>query len=195
MIVSLISFIVTPFIYPIVYWLPDSWRAYKPLWYFFDDEDGPYGPVYWRNGKGITKRNFWVSYKWLGLRNRMWNLQASLKPIIGKEEMVECSGDLTQNGKLIDLSNVAVLMYVDKDGWWTHNVGESISKRFSKLGSTIFWFTIKDRLYWRYSHAGKINWKILSVFKKAFWIEIQIGIGNRYTFRFKLKYKDKYPKE
>ena len=113
MIVSLISFIVTPFIYPIVYWLPDSWRAYKPLWYFFDDEDGLYGPVYWRNGKGITKRNFWVSYKWLGLRNRMWNLQASLKPIIGKEEMVECSGDLTQNGKLIDLSNVAVLIVVD----------------------------------------------------------------------------------
>lgn len=155
------------------------WADKKPLWWWFDDEDGLYGAEYWKAAKGITRDNFWTSYRWLALRNPMWNMHTELVPIEGEEVHVSESGSLTRDGKPIALSNVAVMMYVDRDGKWSHNTGEYLSLKYSAIGTVFLWFKIKNKLYWRYSTVRKLVGR--------FYIEIQLGVGYRYTFRFKPK--------
>jgi hypothetical protein len=182
MLLPLLALILTPIIYPLVYpYRNFEWAKKKPLWYFWDDEDGLYGAEYWRKAKGITKDNFWTSYRWLALRNPMWNMHASLKPILGEEVYISMKGNLTRDGKEIDLYKVAVFHYEDENGKWVGNSGEILSKKYSILGKTMIWFTIKNKLYWRFSYAENLFSKL--------WIELQLGIGSRYTFRLKAKWK------
>jgi len=180
MIIPLLAFIIAPVFYPIAYSLRHK-RLFreKILWYFFDEEDGLYGAQYWKDAKGITEDTFWVSYRWSALRNPMWNLHTILVPVKGEEVIISEKGKLTADGKEIDSSNVAVLFYVDEKGKWSHNAGKYLSIRFSKLGKVFIWFKIKGKLYWRCSYAGNLFGNT--------WMEIQLGVGKRYTFRFKLK--------
>ena len=181
MILPLLALAVAPLLYPVAYLLRNvKIVREKLLWYFFDDEDGFYGAQYWRDAKGITKNTFWISYRWSALRNPMWNMHTVLKPIEGSEVVISEKGQLTStDGEDIPSTNVAVLMYVDEDGVWAHNSGKYLSIYFSKLGRVFIWFTIEDKLYWRCSYAGNLFGNI--------WMEIQLGIGKRYTFRFKVK--------
>ena len=183
MLIALLAFLTAPITYPLVYpYHRFKWSKNKPWWYWFDDEDGLYGSLYWRTAKGITKNNFWVSYRWCALRNPMWNLHASLVPLKGKEKVVNQKGILTKNGKRVALYRVAVIQYEDADGNWQHNSGDIISLKHSIIGSVFRWFTIQNKLYWRYSFVKNVFWRL--------WIEIQLGVGKRYTFRFKVKFKN-----
>ena len=183
MVVALIAFILPKIIYPLIYpYRKFKWSNRKPFYYFWDAEDGIYGAEYWRKAKGITKNNLWTSYRWCALRNPMWNLQASLIPVKGREKVVSQKGELSRDGKKVALSKVAVIQYEDKDGNWMHNSGDIISLKYSIIGSVFRWFTIKNKLYWRYSLVSNFFWK--------FWIEIQLGVGKRYTFRLKIKFKN-----
>lgn len=180
MLIPLFAFVIAPLLYPIAYLLRNgSLYRKKPLWWFFDDEDGLYGAPYWREQKGITKRNFWVSYKWCAIRNPMWNLQASLVPKDGAEVFVSGKGNLSISGQPLEPTWVAVLHYVDENGDWTHNVGKYLSLKYSIIGKTFIWFKIGGRLYWRGSLASKLY--------KNLWVELQVGVNSRYIFKFKLK--------
>ena len=183
MLIALLAFLIAPILYPIVYpYRRFKWSNKKPFWYFWDAEDGVYGSDYWRKAKGITKSNFWTSYRWCALRNPMWNLHSELVPVKGREKVVSQKGELYRDDREVALSKVAVIQYEDKDGNWMHNSGDIISLKYSIIGSVFRWFTIKNKLYWRYSLVSNFFWK--------FWIEIQLGVGERYTFRFKIKFKN-----
>ena len=198
MLIALVAFILPKILYPLIYpYHRFEWSNKKPLWYFWDDEDGIYGAQYWREAKGITKYNFWVSYRWCALRNPMWNLHTKLVPIRGDEYYISMKGKLLRNQEAdVPLYKVAVLMYVNDDGSYLGNSGDNLSLKYSILGRTFLWFKIKNRLYWRYSFAGKIinwNFKITNFFGRVIkfplnlWLEVQLGTGYRHTFRVKLK--------
>lgn len=177
MLISLFGFITAPFVFPLVYIFRNTKiRHIKPFWYYFDDEDSIYGSEYWRKAKGL-KENFITAYRWNAIRNPAWNLHTSLKPIQGKEVLVSSKGRLTKNNKETSMFDVAVLMYEDANSNWMHNTGDKISVKYSILGSVFIWFKINGKLYWRCSYAGNIY--------KNLWGELQLGIGNRYTFRLK----------
>ena len=182
MLMLLLAFVIAPIFYPLVYpFRHNNWvRWKKPLYYFFDDEDGYYGARYWRKAKGIKDMSFWTSYRWSALRNPMWNLHASAKPVSGDEVYLKQYGRLTRGFQELALSNVAVMMYEDDEGVWMHNSGDNLSTTYSIFGWTFIIFTIQDKLYWRYSYVG-------NTFSKL-WLEIQLGIGWRYTFRLKAKW-------
>lgn len=181
MIVSLLGFVSAPFIFPLYYVLRNTKivKYFIPLWYYGDDEDGVYGADYWKIAKGIKKDTFWTAYKWSALRNPAWNLMTVLVPKAGDEVYVSHSGGLSRNGIEISPDNVAVIMYEDMEEKWMHNSGDVVSLKYSKIGKVMYWFTIEGKLYWRYSYVGKPFRNI--------WFEIQLGVGNRYTFRFKFK--------
>lgn len=177
MCISLFGFISAPIVFPILYLFRNTkLRRIKPFWYYFDDEDSIYGAAYWRNNKGL-KTNFVTAYRWNAIRNPAWNLQASLKPRKGDEVLLYAKGKLTQNGEPISPTNVAVLMYEDEAGNWIHNTGDKVSVKYSKLGKIFIWFNIGDTLYWRFSFANRVY--------RNLWLELQIGVGSRYTFRLK----------
>jgi hypothetical protein len=181
MLMPLLAFITAPFTYPTVYLFRNiKWvRENSPFWFWFDDEDGYYGADYWRKEKGITKDNFWTSYRWSALRNPMWNLHTILKPRKGEEVYLNQKGNLTRNNVPLALSNVAVMHFEDENGNWIGNTGKILSLKYSVIGKVFIWFTIKDTLYWRYSLVKNLF--------GSWWIEIQLGVGYRYTFRFKTK--------
>ncbi len=179
MIISLLGFLTAPLIFPLAYVLRNTKLAKSGfIWLYLDDEDGVYGAKYWKKAKGITKDTFFTAYRWSALRNPAWNLQVSLKPKNGVEWIKSFKGQLTKNGKNIKPTEVAVIMYEDKNGKWLHNSGEIVSTKYSKLGSIFLWFEKGNKLYWRCSYAGNVFGRV--------WVEIQLGAGKRYTFRFKI---------
>jgi len=186
MLVNLLGFISAPIIYPFLYPFRNKLNNIKPFWYFFDDEDGFYGTKWFRDSlKYGNKTDWWskfkISYKWLALRNPAWNLQASLIPKKGHEILEEIKIlDLNRNNKIVvDIKEFATLKFVNSSGEYKDNKGEYLSLKYSILGKSYLWYKIDNTLYWRYSFAGKINNK--------FWIEIHLGTGKRYVFRFKIK--------
>jgi hypothetical protein len=181
MLLPLLAIITAPIIYPLIYPFRNfNWAQKKPFWFWWDDEDGFYGAQYWKDAKGITKDTFWTSYRWLALRNPMWNLHASLKPKEGEEIYISQKGYLSMDLQPIALSNIATLHYEDVYGNWTGNSGSILSTRYSKLGRVFIWFTIENKLYWRCSYAGRLFSKL--------WLELHLGVGWRYTLRLKLKW-------
>ena len=177
MLIPLLGFITAPFIFPLLYPFRNTGlRNVKPFWYYFDDEDGVYGADYWRKAKGL-ERNFWTAYKWNAIRNPAWNLHTVIIPKKGEEKLISWSGQLTQSGKIIMPTEVAVIHFENKDGSYAGNTGDIISLKYSKLGSVFLWFTKGGRLYWRYSLAKNVY--------RNHWIELQLGTGYRHTFRFK----------
>ena len=184
LLIQILGYVGGVLLYPIAWLLKKSVYSTKiPLWWWFDDEDGLFGAEYWRKAKKITKLNFWTSYRWCALRNPMWNLYSTLVPKKGDEVIVYSKGKLTRGNDNLSLYNVATFFYVDKDGRWTNNAGEFLSLQHSILGWVFIWFTIQDKLYWRFSYTGNVFWKL--------WLEIQLGVGWRYTFRIKFKWNPK----
>lgn len=169
-------------LYPIMYWFYKD-ELNPPLWWWFDDEDGLYGADYWRKAKGITKKNFWISYRWCGLRNPMWNAKTKLIPISGFEYPIYEAGKLVHNGEEVNLKNSAVFHYVNDEGVWNGNAGDWLSKTYSYLGWAFIWFEKDDKTYFRFSFAKQI-WGKLG-------LEIQIGTFHRYMFKIKLKWHNK----
>ena len=181
MLILLLAFIGGRLFFPIAYIFKDiPLFRNKILWVFFGDDDPLYGAEYWRKAKGITKNNFWVAYRWNGLRNPMWNLHLLMKPIEGEEVILQQKGWLAQNGNYVPLNKVAVLQYEDENGDWVGNSGDIVSLKYSILGKTFIWFKIQDRFYWRFSLANR--------YLKLFWVEVQLGTGYRHTFRLKIKH-------
>jgi hypothetical protein len=189
MLVSLMGFLTAPIVYPLLYPFKDNFfiRSTKPFWYYFDDEDGNFGFLAWRMDKGYdlsTKWNrFKCAYHWLAIRNPAWNLQASLRPYQGAKDSVEeiyvsSKGALYNDGYIEDELSFAVLNFENQLGEFTHGVGEYLSYQYSIFGSLFLWYKIENKLYWRYSLAKNMF--------KDYYIEIQIGTGYRYVFRFKI---------
>ena len=177
-ILMLLAFLGGTFLYPFIYPFRKHIRNTPIFWWWFDDEDGYYGAEYWKKAKKITKNNFWISYRWCGLRNPMWNAHTKIVPKSGTEKVISAKGKLTQDGKEIALHNNAVLIYVDENGKYTGNAGDFFSEKYSILGWSFVWFTIPGRLYWKFSLAKSIIWNI--------GINIQIGVFHRYIFKFKI---------
>lgn len=171
-------------LYPIIYWFKDSTlsRDY-PLWWWFDDEDGLYGAEYWRKAKNITKKNWWISYRWCGLRNPMWNAHTKIIPKSGLQVPLKAYGNLIHDGQQTNLMNSAVFHYVNDDGTWNGNVGDWMSERYSYLGWTFVWFEVKESLYLRFSFAKQLIGPL--------GLEIQIGTFHRHMFKIKLKWNKK----
>lgn len=169
-------------LYPLIYTYRDIAKK-PPLWWWFDDEDGLYGADYWREAKNITKKNFWVSYRWCGLRNPMWNAKTKLVPIQGMEFIISKYGKLTRNKENVSLKNSAVFHYVDDYGVWNNNSGKWLSLKYSYIGWSFLWFKKHNKTYFRFSFAKQI-WGKLG-------LEIQIGTFHRYAFKVKLKWHNK----
>lgn len=186
MLINLLGFLTAPIIFPILYPFRNTWvRETKPFWFYFDDECEFGFDVEWWTARDNFKPNFWWAYKWAALRNPAWNLQASLaihendQNYKDRHDIVSARGQLTKDEITLHPTNTAVLKYVDKNGNYMDNKGEFLSIKHSILGSMFLWFEYNNKLYWRYSKASK--------FIGNLWIEIQIGITHRYTFRMKFK--------
>ncbi len=184
MLINLSGFITAPVIFPLLYPFRKWISKIKPFWYYFDDEDGIYGSLLWREERGL-KENFLAAYKWNALRNPAWNLQASLKPKAHYgdgaqlQRIVSYKGFLTRNGNEVSLPEFAVIKTEDKDGKYTDNFGKYFSYKYSIIGKMFIWYEVDGTLYWRFSKVwkGKRKWK-----------EIQIGISDK---RYLLRYKSK----
>ena len=168
-------------LFPIAYLLR-RWKDYYPLWWWFDDEDGLYGADYWREANNITKKNFWVAWRW-AIRNPMWNAHTKIIPRSGLEFPLHKYGKLIHNFKVVDLMNSAVFHYVDDDGSWNGNVGECLSKKHSYIGWAFVIFEKQGVTYWRFSFAKQLIGPL--------GLEIQIGAFHRYIFKIKLKWNKK----
>jgi len=164
-----------PFLYPFrnVSWIRNNY----PGWWWFDDEDGNYGAEYWRKAKGITKKNFWVAYRWAGLRNPMWNAHTKIRPGSGEEILLYGVGKLTRDGKEVNIMNIAIINYEDSEGRYQGNAGDYFSIYFSYLGWAFIWFYKNEKLHWRFSLAKRIY--------KRRWIQFQFGSFHRYIFKIK----------
>lgn len=160
-----------------------------PLWIFLDDEEyrkqgHDFGEPWWREAKNLKIDTYWqkfrAAYLWCAVRNPAWNQYELIKPKTGAiDEVVSQDGFLTQDSWPVGFLNFAVLKYVNANGDYADNKGEFLSLAHSILGYSKVWYIIQNRLYWRYSFAGK---------KFGRWIEIQAGTNDRrYTFRFKIK--------
>ena len=160
-------------LFPFVYWF----RYASFFYWWWDDEDGLYGAEYWRKAKKITKKNFWVAYRWAGLRNPMWNAHTKIRPKSGDETLIKGYGKLTRNGENVNLMNSAIINYEDENGVYQGNAGDNFSFYFSYLGWSFVWYTKRDKLYWRFSLAQRL-------FKRR-WVQFQFGAFHRYIFKIK----------
>lgn len=163
-----------------------------PVWIFLDDEvvakaGDDYGEDWWKYVNNIDVENatpwqlFIIAYRWGVLRNPAWNMYQIFKPKQGQKTLIEANGRLTQDGWPVGLHNFAVLKFEDSLGNYTDNQGEFLSSKFSIFGKSIFWYTIQNHLYWRFSYAG------YTAFLKRF-LELHLGTNDRrYTIRFKIK--------
>jgi hypothetical protein len=191
-------------LYPVAYLLRNPLRKARygktsflkalatPIWIFLDDKvvelaGDDYGEKWWKTVNGIEVQNlnawqlFKVAYRWGVIRNPAWNMYQIFKPKKGKKVLVSATGRLLQDGWPVGLHNFAVLKYEDSNGNYTNNQGEFLSSKFSIFGKSMFWYTIENRLYWRFSYAG------YNTFLKR-WIELHLGSNDRrYTIRFKIK--------
>ena len=179
--VLLLAFVGGYVIYPFLYPFRHSIRNTPVFWWWFDDEDGYYGAEYWRLAKKITKYNWWVSYRWSGMRNPMWNAHTKIRPISGDETILKAYGHLTRDGKDVALSNSAAVMFEDDEGNYEGNAGTNFSMKFSVLGWAFVWLKKKNRIYWRFSLAMKLY--------KRRWIILQFGAFYRFIFKLKFAMK------
>lgn len=158
------------------------------LWIFLDDEEfhrqgHDYGEPWWRRAKNLeidtTWKRFKVAYMWNVLRNPAWNQYTLIKPKQGTKVEVSHKGKLFQKNKKVSIFELAILKWVDKDGNYSDNKGDFISKEHSIFGELFLWYKVDKRLYWRYSFVKKMFGR---------WIELQVGTNDiRYTIRFKIK--------
>jgi len=201
---QLMTVVLSLVFYPLAYVLRDRLRAMRqsnnkvirivavPLWIFLDDEcveltGDDYGEYWYKlvNDINVDTMTDWelflVAYKWGAIRNPAWNQHTMIQPNEGIETLVSYKGATTSSYWW----EFAVLKWLT-DGKPSDNQGECIAPApYSVFGSAFVWYTAGDRLYWRYSFAGK---------KFGRWIEIQIGTtegkdwkNKRYTWRMKLK--------
>lgn len=161
------------------------------LWIFLDDEEfekqgHDYGEPWWIEAKGLKLDSRWnrfkAAYLWGVIRNPAWNQYELIRPKQGDKELLYSRNRLLKNGSTPSPYEFAVLKWVDKDGNYSDNKGEYISKEHSIFGKVLTWYRIKGRVYFRSSLVKKI---------KNFWIELQVGTNDRrYTVRFKIKKGD-----
>ena len=204
---QLITVVLSLIVYPLAYVLRDHLRAMRqsnnkvirivavPLWIFLDDEcveltGDDYGEYWYKlvNDINIDTMTKWelfvVAYKWGAIRNPAWNQHTMIQPNEGMETLVSYKGSTTS----------AYWWEFAELKWMTNgnpsdNQGECIAPPpYSVFGEAMVWYTAGDRLYWRYSFAGK---------KFGRFVEIQIGttegkqwINKRYTWRMKIKGTD-----
>ena len=200
MVIPLEIFSFTAFVlYPIAY-IIDKLGIYNPLWVYLDDEikDDKYNTdfILWAAANGGKKR-FLTLFKWHVLRNRTWNIRQYFKPRRGRvncvwniEKIIEVKKDtLTRNGKKVDINGLCLedagFKFIDKygnEGWQVHS-GVKISEKYSTKGTLYMFYTVRNRLYFRYSYAG-----IFSVFNNEFLVEFKIGTSEkRHLLTFKIK--------
>lgn len=196
LILLLLAFIGGHLFYPLLYPFRKLISEAPVFNWWFDDteEDGYYGAEYWRKAKKITVKiinkadsiwvkiskwlnNFWISYRWNGMRNPMWKVHIKIAPVSGNEAILKGYGHLTRNGKEIALSNAAVINFEDADGNYQGNAGDIFSMKFSVLGWAFIWFTKQNKVYWRFSLTKRIY--------KRRWIILQFGAFYRYIWKIK----------
>ena len=165
-------------LFPFIYWF----RYADLLWWWWDDEDGLYGAEYWRKAKGITKKNFWVAYRWAGLRNPMWNAHTKIRPSSKDEVLIKGYGQLTRNGEVVAITNSACINFEDDQGNYEGNAGTNFSTYFSYLGWAFVWIYKDKQIHWRFSLAKRLIGK--------WWIQYQLGSFHRYIFKIKLTAKN-----
>lgn len=166
------------------------------LWIFLDDEEferqgHDYGEPWWRKAKGLEINTKWqrfkTAYLWNVVRNPAWNQYTLIKPSQGDIEVIKSNGALINKNMQLSELDFAVLKWVDEEGEYMDNKGHFISNVYSIFGKMFVWYKVQNRLYWRYSFAGK---------KFNRWIEVQIGTTDlRYTIRFKIKKGEIYERK
>ena len=132
------------------------------------------------------KETFKVKYKWHVLRNRIWNLNSLFTPKQGAEKIKKIVIDkLYRDGKKVVIGGewveIAGLKYKAKEGQdpWQVNRGDEIDFKYSNIGTSFIYYTIRNKLYFRYSTCRNI-WK--------YWITLKLGTDNkRFILTFKLQ--------
>lgn len=200
MVIPLELFGFTAFImYPLAYLL-DKYKIYNVLWIYLDDEikseETNKDFLVWAKSHG-GKDTFIGNYRWHAGRNRVWNLRRYFKPRKGREhckwnieEIVEVKKDtLVRNGKKVDITGTCLesggFRWIDKYGneGWHVNSGIKISEKYSTKGNLYMFYTVRNRLYFRYSYIG-----IFRIFGNEFALEFKIGTSEkRHLLNFKIK--------
>ena len=186
-------------IYPIAY-IIDKLGWFNPLWVYLDDEIKHEATnkdfILWAAANG-GKKSFITLYRWHAVRNRIWNARQYFKPRRGRlncvwniEKIVEVKKDtLTRNGKKVDINGLCLedagFKWIDKfgnEGWQVFS-GVKISEKYSTKGTLYMFYTVRNKLYFRYTHAS-----IFSIWGGQFLIEFKIGTSEkRYLLTFKIK--------
>lgn len=168
------------FMYPFAYMM----RGFKfnPLWIYLDDtkyKNGEFAEDYkeFLDGK---KDNFINSYRWAGVRNRIWNLINLIRPKKGNEVIVSSKGQLYRNDKEVSILEFAAWKWlINGVGGWNTNSGDEINLEKSTIGESSVYYKIDNILYYRYSRA----WKF-----RRYYLNVKIGTNNkRYLLTFKIQ--------
>lgn len=195
--------------------------TYFFLWVFLDyelysKEESWYGEQRWLRGKGydISSMNHWqkflVAYRWNVLRNPAWNMYEVYRPEDGEKVLISSRGYLEENNSYLDIDHYdfATLRYVDIHGYYMDNQGDYLSIRYSILGWSSVYYTIKGKIYYQYSFADALESKITTflcrlllsftvlrnrkklkdLWNMPIWFEFHYGNNERrYTLRMKVK--------
>lgn len=173
--IGLTALITAPIIYPIAELLK-SLKRFNPFWMWLDDtaynKDGSFAEDYylWLLNNGGLKETFIQRYKWCAFRNTMWNLKDAIKPKEGKEIIYDMKiNSLIYKGEPLLVTNeskypyMAALKFIDKDGnsGWQVNQGEFISFNHTIHGTSYFYYTVNNTLYFRYSQVKVVRYFLL----------------------------------
>ena len=164
---GLFGIVTAPILYPLF-----DLTKWKALWIYGDDKrinpDGSFYPdykVFLIQTVGEEKETFWARYKWMGFRNRIWNLRTWIEYIqtgdgTGLTELETVIDDLTLDGKKVSdgvgkWKQEAGLKYLAEPGQnpWQVWSGDVIDFRYSIIGQSLIWFKQDGIFSFRYSYC------------------------------------------
>ena len=204
--IGILSFFLSP-IFCIPALLLSFLGKWNPLWIFLDDEI-LYNSTNadWRNYKEHKGKFAW--YHWHAFRNPAWNgknLMAKPKKsrVNGKynnEKYVQVLyHNLKRDGVALKIYgkwlNMAGFKWIDKngkEGFQVHS-GERVSRKYSNIGKSRYWYRAKGTLYLRHSVAEFrlltfVTWRYPFVYRTLGTYEFKMGASEkRYLFTMRRK--------
>jgi len=161
-----------------------SFRTHYNLFTFFYLDDSKYkdGELAedFKEFLNSKKNNFINSYLWAGVRNRIWNFRSLFKIKKGKEIIVSSKGQLFRNGRKVSILEFASWKWLKNGfGGWQTNNGDEINPEKSTTGKSSVYYTVNDKLYYRYSRAWKYG---------KYYLNLKYGTNDkRYLLTFKIQ--------
>lgn len=168
LLIKLIAFIYSLFIFPIAYIFKTKIRKsidknnslLNPSWWLWItlDDENDYGEPWYLEHNNL-KENFTTAWLWSYLRNNSWNLNQLMKLKTDKE--VFLSGYTTSSNssplehcrfkwEMIDTTTGKIT-----DGWDV-NQGNRLSQKYSSEGTSFCWYKTPYKIVFRYSYAGVV---------------------------------------